>query len=156
MKISRFSISRESIAIAMIGIADLATTLMWVHQHGAREANPVFAHYLAMGPVWFSLMKLVCLAAPIFLLEWARRRRPKFTLWASRFAITAYVMLYGIGFVRLNGALLRPHEAGAAVVASQRGMTDEQFEQYARNYVPGTIRSRLQWQAAHHVSMPAL
>jgi hypothetical protein len=102
-------LSRESLIIFVIGIADLATTLIWVNTHGAQEANPVFAHYLAMGPVVFSLMKLVMLAAPIFLLEWARRHSPVFTRRAARFAIAAYVGLYGVGFVKLNsGKLFTP------------------------------------------------
>ena len=95
-------LSRESWIIFGIGIADLVTTLIWVYSHGAREANPVFAHYLAMGPVPFALMKLVMLAAPIFLLEWAWLQRPRFTMRAARFTICAYLLLYGVGFVKLN------------------------------------------------------
>jgi hypothetical protein len=37
-------IAKESILIAIIGIADLITTLTWIHYHGAQEGNPVFAH----------------------------------------------------------------------------------------------------------------
>jgi hypothetical protein len=98
-------LSRESLIIFVIGIADLITTLVWVQSSGAREANPVFAHYLNMGPIMFSLMKLVMLAAPIFLLEWAWRHRPVFTMRAARFAICAYLLLYGVGFLKLNGNL---------------------------------------------------
>jgi hypothetical protein len=96
-------ISKESWVIFTLGIADLTTTLLWVHHHGAEEANPLFAHYLDMGSLCFSLMKIIMLAAPIFLLEWARRRRPRFTIFASRFAIAAYLVMYGVGYVRLNG-----------------------------------------------------
>src|SRR5438105_4478450 len=78
-EIGAMKIARESLIIVCIGVVDLATTLYWVHTHGAQEANPLFRHYLAMGPVWFALMKMVLLLAPVFLLEWARRRRPRFT-----------------------------------------------------------------------------
>src|SRR6476469_2202225 len=95
-------ISRESWIIACIGVADLVTTLVWVHYHGAREANPLFAHYLAMGFVWFALMKVVLLAGPILLLEWARGHKPMFTRRASQFAIAAYLCMYGVGVAKLN------------------------------------------------------
>ena len=108
-------IAKESVFIAVIGLADLVTTVTWVSYHGAQEANPVFAHYLSMGLGWFALMKLVLLVAPIYLLEWARRRRPKFTLNASRFAIGAYCGLYVIGVAHLNPGMLRPKSAEAAV-----------------------------------------
>jgi hypothetical protein len=108
-------IARESIWIAIIGLADLITTVLWIHYHGAAEANPVFAHYLQMGVIWFALMKLFLLAGPIFVLEWARQRRPRFTRVASRFAIGAYCGLYVIGFLRLNPDLIRPASAEAAL-----------------------------------------
>jgi len=111
-------IARESVIIAIIGLADLVTTVTWVSYHGAQEANPVFAHYLSLGLGWFAFMKLVLLAAPIYLLEWARRRRPKFTLNASRFAIGAYCGLYVIGVAHLNPGMLRPKSAEASVYPS--------------------------------------
>jgi len=113
-------ISKESCIIAAVGIADLVTTLVWVHTHGAQEANPVFAHYLAMGPIWFAAMKLVMLIAPLFLLEWARRRRPRFTQMASRFAIVAYVGMYVVGVARLNPQLFKPAIAHAGPFSPQR------------------------------------
>jgi hypothetical protein len=67
-----------------------------------------------MGVFWFAVMKLVLLAGPIFLLEWARRRRPKFTLNASRFGIGAYCGMYAIGFLHLNPDVLRPTSAAAS------------------------------------------
>ena len=106
-------IARESIWIAIIGLADLITTVLWVRYHGAHEANPVFAHYLQMGLAWFALMKLVLLAGPIFVLEWARRKNPRFTLRAARFAIGAYCGLYIVGFLHLNPNAVRPQSAMA-------------------------------------------
>lgn len=107
-------IARESIWIAIIGLADLTTTMLWIHFHGAEEANPVFAHYLKMGIVWFALAKLLLLAGPIVLLEWARRRKPTFTRYASRFAIGAYCGLYAVGFMHVNPDMIRPVSADAA------------------------------------------
>ena len=107
-------IARESLWIAAIGIADLITTLIWVHYHGAQEGNPVFAHYLRMGIVWFALMKILLLAGPIYLLEWARRRRPRFTLNASRVGIGAYCGMYALGFLHLNPDIIHPTSAVAS------------------------------------------
>jgi hypothetical protein len=112
-------ILRESWIIACIGIADLVTTLIWVHNHGAKEANPLFAHYLAMGSVWFAVMKLVLLAGPIFLLEWASRHRPVFTRRASQFAIAAYVVMYGVGVAKLNSNLFQLQPAHAEVIVAE-------------------------------------
>jgi hypothetical protein len=95
-------LSRESVVIIALGIADLVSTLYWVAQEDASEGNPVFAHYLEMGPFVFIAMKLVMLTAAIFLFEWARHRRPEFTRRATRFTILAYLGLYAIGFARLN------------------------------------------------------
>ena len=95
-------LSRESIVLFSIGVADLTTTLIWVYMNGASEGNPVFAHYLSMGPIMFALMKLVMLCAPLFLLEWARARRPLFTRRAAQFTIAAYLLLYCVGIARLN------------------------------------------------------
>lgn len=114
-------LSRESMIIFTIGIADLATTLMWVHNHGAQEANPIFSRYLAMGPLVFSLMKLVMLCAPIFLLEWARRTRPVFTRNAARFAIAAYLGLYCIGFAKLNMRAKEPAPTSVAMADIRMG-----------------------------------
>jgi hypothetical protein len=111
-------IARESIYIALIGLADLVTTLLWVHNRGASEGNPVFSQYLRMGFGWFVLMKLILLACPLFLLEFARQRRPQFTLRASRFAIGAYCGLYIVGFLHLNPNAIHPTSAEAAVPPS--------------------------------------
>lgn len=132
-------ISKESVVIAVIGLADLGTTLLWVHQHGAQEANPVFAHYLSMGMAYFALMKIICLAAPIFLLEWARVRRPRFTQIASRFAICAYVVMYGIGFVRLNGELFTERSAHASVSLNSEAIQRSMNLSWMRHH----------WKASH-------
>ena len=124
-------VAPESIIIFCIGIADLITTLVWVHRHGAEEGNPIFRAYLAMGPVWFALAKIVMLICPIAILELANRRRPRTGRWGSRFAIAAYVAFYVVGVFRLNPDLLRPqprHDASKGIA----GMSPEQMEQYSQ------------------------
>ncbi len=110
-------VARESILIVAIGVLDLTTTLLWVHNHGAQEANPVFSYYLALGPFWFALMKMVMLLAPVFLLEWAARHRPSFARKGARFAIAAYLTMYIVGVAQLNPQLLHPRHAGTTIAS---------------------------------------
>jgi hypothetical protein len=100
-----FRITTESWILVAIGLADLITTLFWVHFHGAQEANPLFRHFLALGYGWFALMKVVFLAGPLLILEWARHHRPGFTRRASRFAIAGYLLLYVAGVAKSNPSL---------------------------------------------------
>ncbi|HEV2474265.1 MAG TPA: DUF5658 family protein [Chthonomonadales bacterium] len=97
-------ISRESWIIAAIGAADLVSTILFIRHHGAQEANPVFRHYWSMGILAFVAAKTICVVGPLFVLEWARKRSPRFVSMALRGAIAGYLILYGVGFVRLNGA----------------------------------------------------
>ena len=95
-------IARETWIIMAIGLADLATTILFIRHHGAEEANPLFKRYWEMGLSVFVLAKIVLLVGPLTVLEWARHRRPQFVSWALRSAIVAYVVMYGVGFARLN------------------------------------------------------
>ncbi len=95
-------ISGESWVLVMLGLADLMTTIVFIKMHGAQEANPIFHQYWQMGLVAFIVAKMVCLLGPITILEWARTRNPELVRFALRTAIFGYVLLYGIGFFRLN------------------------------------------------------
>ena len=95
-------ISKETWIIMAIGVADLTTTILFIKNHGAEEANPLFKHYWEMGLAAFILAKMALLVGPLSVLEWARVKRPQFVNWALRGAIVAYLVMYGIGFVRLN------------------------------------------------------
>lgn len=129
-------IAPESWIILFVGMLDLVTTLVWIGRHGAREANPIFQRYLEGGVAGFVLAKLACLLAPIFILEFARRRRPQFTLWASRFAIAAYLLFYAVGVVRLNMQSFRPRSPELASAVVLYGINDQ--------YV-----SRAEWMITH-------
>ncbi len=95
-------LAKETWIIMGIGVADLATTIIFIRQHGAVEANPLFKHYWEMGLVFFIAAKMALLVAPLSLLEWARLHKPRFVSYALRCAIVAYIVMYGIGFVKLN------------------------------------------------------
>src|SRR6185295_10946005 len=95
-------IAKETWVIMAIGLADLTTTILFIKHHGAEEANPLFRKYWEMGLTAFICAKIALLIGPLSVLEWARSRRPKFVSWALRGAIVAYLVMYGIGFMRLN------------------------------------------------------
>src|SRR2546421_4139095 len=72
-------VAPESWIILVVGMLDMVTTLVWIDRHGAREANPIFQSYLQLGVPAFIVAKISLLVAPICLLEYARRHRPRFT-----------------------------------------------------------------------------
>ena len=75
-------IAKESWIIMAIGLADLITTIIFIQNHGAEEANPLFRRYWEMGLMAFILAKLALLVGPLWVLEWARKRNPAFVSWA--------------------------------------------------------------------------
>jgi hypothetical protein len=95
-------IAKETWIILAIGLADLGTTILFIQHHGAEEANPIFRRYWEMGLAVFVCAKVALLLGPLYVLEWARLRNPHFVSWALRSAIVAYVLMYGVGYYRLN------------------------------------------------------
>ncbi|CCW34071.1 hypothetical protein CTKA_00923 [Chthonomonas calidirosea] len=88
--------------MALIGLADLGSTILFIERHGAQEANPIFRHFWEMGLGAFIVAKLVCLIGPLLVMEWARQRHPLFVTGALRIAIVGYLALYGVGVLHLN------------------------------------------------------
>ncbi|MGC8784266.1 MAG: DUF5658 family protein [Armatimonadota bacterium] len=101
-------ISRESWIIAAICVADLVSTLIFVHHHGAREGNPLMDFYLQKGVVPFILAKCTMFLLPIAIIEWARRHNPEFVRRMARFAIAAYIGLYAVVVAKENILSVRP------------------------------------------------
>lgn len=95
-------LAKESWIIVVISLADLITTIVFIRHYGAQEANPLFRPYWQMGLGPFVLAKLACLIGPLMLLEWARRRNPRFVIFAMRTTIASYLLCYGVGFSQLN------------------------------------------------------
>lgn len=96
-------LSRESWMLMALGTADLVTTILWIHQGMAQEANPLFHYFWSQGLPAFIAAKYAFLLGPIGILEWARWRTPGFALWALRAGVLAYVLLYTAGVASLNG-----------------------------------------------------
>ncbi len=95
-------LARESWVLIAICLADLVSTLVFVHAHGAQEANPIMQPFLLMGVIPFILAKSVFVFGPLYVMEWARRRRPKFVLCMMRVCIALYVSSYGAVVYRIN------------------------------------------------------
>ncbi|HLV79636.1 MAG TPA: DUF5658 family protein, partial [Chthonomonadaceae bacterium] len=82
-------ISRESWILFAIGTADLLTTIHWIRQGNAQEANPLFHACWEHGVLAFIVAKYVFLLGPLFILEWARQAKPQLGKWALRSAVLA-------------------------------------------------------------------
>ena len=104
-------IAKETWVILAIGLADLITTIIFIKHHGAVEANPLFRRYWEMGMLTFVAAKIALLVGPLCVLEWARKRNPAFVSWALRTAIAGYIVMYGIGIVKLNDPARNESEA---------------------------------------------
>lgn len=70
-------------------------------RHGV-EGNPLMSYYLSNGWVALIVAKLVLVAMPIFIAEWARRSRPEFVRRALRVAIAVYLSMYAVAFVNVG------------------------------------------------------
>ena len=108
-------LAKETWILIAIGIADLISTIFFIQRHGAIEANPLFRHYWQMGLPQFIAAKIAMLAAPLLILEWARRQKPKLVARALRCAIAGYVLMYGVGVARLNMPAARASAAPTAL-----------------------------------------
>ncbi len=119
MKISR-GISRESLLLATICVADLITTLWFVRDGNAMEANPIMRHYLELG-IWpFVVAKSAMVLGPLVILEWARTRRPRFVTSMLRLGILLYLGSYGAVVWRINQPDQYDNMTPAQRVAFQR------------------------------------
>jgi hypothetical protein len=136
-------IAKETWIIMAIGLADLATTIIFIQHHGAQEANPLFKRYWEMGIAAFVAAKFALLLGPLCVLEWARVRNPHFVSWALRSAIVGYVLMYGVGCFKLNHAP-PPENEWAAMPAPPIRMSmmhvPGRFTGHFRPYIPAYVR----------------
>lgn len=95
-------IARESWLLAAVCTLDLITTIWFVQRGNASEGNPVMRFYLERGIVPFALAKMLLFLGPLAVLEWARRRNPRFVRTMLRLGIALYVGAYGGVVWRIN------------------------------------------------------
>lgn len=102
MNTFRSEVRLSTLALVTIGMFDLVTTLMWLHL-GFGEGNPAFAAIAQnWGSVGLALAKLLFLAAPIALLEYARQRRPVSAELGTWVAAGLYGFLYASHLIQLG------------------------------------------------------
>ena len=87
-------LSPENIALFVVCIADLVSTLYFVHQGMAVEDNPVYRDFLSKGDGVFVGMKLLSFMPLIAVSTYYRRRRPRLIVGAMRFTVAVYVIMY--------------------------------------------------------------
>ncbi|HTQ08725.1 MAG TPA: DUF5658 family protein [Fimbriimonadaceae bacterium] len=82
----------STVCLLMVGMGDLITSLMWLHA-GYGEGNPLFAWLASQGSIWFALGKVIFLAGPILVLEYARQVRPRSAELGTWLATLLYMFL---------------------------------------------------------------
>ncbi|MCS6949500.1 MAG: DUF5658 family protein [Armatimonadota bacterium] len=129
-------LARETWLLLAIGLLDLLTTVWFIHQGIAWEANPMMGWYLQRGGLWmFCAAKVVLIVCPLAILEWARRVRPKMGLLALRIALTGYLLLYPMLVWSVNESYIRRHFAA-------RGYQNHRWQKGARG-IPLSPNTRL-------------
>lgn len=96
------TLTRESLLLIGICIADLASTLLLLQAGVAREGNPLMSYYLRHGIGVFVMVKLSLVFFPIFIAEWCKQYKPKFVRFMLRATIAAYLGAYLLVFLGVN------------------------------------------------------
>jgi len=92
----------STLCLLIVGMGDLISSLMWLHA-GFGEGNLLFAWLAAHGSIWFALGKLLFLAGPIALLEYAYRFRPRTAELGTWLATLLYMLFLFTHIQRLFG-----------------------------------------------------
>ncbi|MER3402581.1 MAG: hypothetical protein C4337_04625 [Armatimonadota bacterium] len=100
-------LSNESWAIILICLADLLITLVLIDKGLAAEGNPLMQFYLRHGVWAFVLVKSVMVAAPVVIIEWGLRRRPRTVMALARLGIAGYLGIYTLMFLTINVPTMR-------------------------------------------------
>lgn len=109
--VKRPALAKESYVILAICLLDLVLTGWLLDTKQATEGNPIMSFYLSNGIGMMIAAKIVLIAMPLFVAEWARRYRPRFVRRALRLAIAIYISLYIIAFVNAGILACEAHPA---------------------------------------------
>lgn len=97
----------ETVAIAIIGLLDMCSTVYLLATGRAAEANPLLAAVLGtFGIAGFIIAKALLIGGPVAGLEWARSRKPEFVRFALRLGIILYLGVYILGVLQINSHAL--------------------------------------------------
>lgn len=92
----------ETMALALIGLADLIATVLLVQGGRFSEGNPILGFYMRAGLLPFMAAKALLTLGPLAVLEILRPRSPRFITAALRVGIAAYVAVYVVGVCEIN------------------------------------------------------
>jgi len=88
----RSRVRASTLSLLIVGMGDLVSSLAWLHA-GYGEGNPLFSWLANHGSIWFALGKVLFLAGPIAILEYARLFRPKAAELGTWLATLLYLAL---------------------------------------------------------------
>ena len=87
--------------LVTVAAFDLVTTIFWLRM-GQKEGNPLFAYFASLGDVPFICAKVVYVAVPIGILEYARTKRPKSAEIGTWIAALVYIYLYASHLLQMR------------------------------------------------------
>lgn len=91
-------LSPENVALFVVCMADMISTLYFVHSGMAVEDNPVFRQLLQHGDSTFVVMKFLSFLPLIATSTYYRHRRPRLIVGAMRLTVGVYIVLYIVRF----------------------------------------------------------
>ncbi|MFI5386848.1 MAG: DUF5658 family protein [Fimbriimonadales bacterium] len=90
----RSPVRLSTLCLLLVGVGDLVVSLRWLHA-GHGEGNPLFAWLAHYGSLVFALGKVLFLAGPIAILEYARKYRPVSAEVGTWIATLLYLLFLG-------------------------------------------------------------
>ena len=87
-------VSRESLILVGICLADMFATLFFVLRGSAVEQNPIMAACMNQSPAMFVAVKLLSFVPFVIAIELYRNRDARFARLACRSAIALYVVTF--------------------------------------------------------------
>jgi hypothetical protein len=109
-------ITRESVLLVLICVADMVSTEWLLVQGRAVEFNPILRFYVDLGLIWFVAAKCLFSLAPIVGLEALRRASPRFVVRLMRMGIVLYLVSYGMGVWHANAQASAEERGGQYAV----------------------------------------
>lgn len=95
-------VSTQCVLLALVGLADLCSTVVLVQSGAAYEANPIMRALIPYGWLVFALVKASTLAAFVSLITWYRQRNPRLGSLIETCTLVGYITLYASVFSVIN------------------------------------------------------
>lgn len=96
MTIGRAWLAWDSLLLFLICVADMSSTLYWVHAGAAGEANPWLAFCLQHGVLAFCAAKSLSFLPLLAFAAYYRSRRPRLIAISLRGTSALYVAIYAV------------------------------------------------------------